>query len=42
MSLFALANKKSIVRPSSGGSDSGSSSTITIPAKKPVVNTSAK
>lgn len=42
MSLFALANKNSIVRPSSGGSDSGSSSTITIPAKKPVVNTSAK
>lgn len=41
MSLFALANKNSIVRPSSGGSGSGSSSATT-PAKKPVVNTSAK
>ena len=42
MSLFSLANKNSIVRPSSGGSGSGSSSTITTPVKKPVVNTSAK
>lgn len=41
MSLFALANKNSIVRPSSGGSGSGSSSVAT-PTKKPVVNTAAK
>lgn len=41
MSLFALANKNSIVRPSSGGSSSGSSSATT-PTKKPVVNTAAK
>lgn len=42
MSLFSLTNKNSIVRPSSGGSGSGSSSTVTTPVKKPVVNTSAK
>lgn len=41
MSLFSLANKNSIVRPSSGESGSGSSS-VTTPTKKPVVNTAAK
>ena len=41
MSLFALANSKSIVKPSSGGSGNGGSS-ATVPVKKPVVNTAAK
>lgn len=41
MSLFALANSKSIVKPSNGGSGSSTSSAVN-PAKKPVVNTSAK
>lgn len=41
MSLFALVNKNSIVRPSSGGSGGGTSS-VTIPSKKAVVNTVAK
>ena len=41
MSLFAVANKNSIFKPSSGGSGNGGSS-ATVPVKKPVVNTVAK
>ena len=41
MSLFSVANKNSIVKPSSGSGGSSSTSTVT-PARKPVVNTAAK